>query len=71
MADIGMDVKPDSPLAKLCDDTLTTIATPPGRIYDNHELTVSPMKELKQSTEALADAVKPVVDTAKALKPLS
>lgn len=71
MADIGIDVKPDSPLAKLCDDTLTTIATPPGRIYDKHELTVSPMKELKQSTEALAEAVKPVVDTAKALKPLS
>jgi len=40
MADIGAGVKPDSPLAKLAGNTLTTIATPPGRIYDKHELTV-------------------------------
>jgi hypothetical protein len=46
MADIDADLKSDSPLAKLCGDTLSTIATPPGRIYDKHELIVSPMKEL-------------------------
>jgi hypothetical protein len=71
MADIDADVRPDSPLAKLCVDTLATIATPPGRIYDKHELVVSPMKEFRDSAQAAADAVKPVVDAAKVLRPLS
>jgi hypothetical protein len=71
MADIGVDMKPDSPLAKLCSDTLSTIATPPGRIYDKHELIVSPAKELKQCAQAVADAAKPIIEAAKALKPLS
>ena len=30
------------PLAKLCEDTLATIASPPGRIYDKHKLSDSP-----------------------------
>ena len=37
---------PNSPIAKLCSDTLATIASPPGRIYDKHQLTVSPTGEI-------------------------
>lgn len=70
MADLGA-ATPDSPLAKLCDNTLTTIAAPPGRIYDKHALIVSPIKELNRSAKAAAEALKPVAETAKALKPLA
>lgn len=68
MADIDVTLNPDSPLAKLCANTLATLAAPPGRIYDKHELTVSPIKELKDSAQAAADALKPIVDAAKILK---
>jgi len=71
MADVGGDLKPDSALAKLCSDTLSTIATPPGRIYDKHELVVAPAKELKQCAEAVAEAAKPILEAAKTLKPLA
>jgi hypothetical protein len=46
MADIGTSAPQGSPLSKLCDDTLSTIASPPGRIYDKHRLTVTPAGEL-------------------------
>lgn len=42
-----------TPLSKLCADTLTTIASPPGRIYDRHQLTVSPTDELKNAAKAV------------------
>jgi hypothetical protein len=35
------------PLSTLCSDTLATIASPPGRIYDKHQLTITPTDELK------------------------
>lgn len=56
MAEFGKDAAPDSPLAKLLDNTLTTIAAPPGRIYDKHELTVSPTAEVKALVEATVTA---------------
>lgn len=46
MSEIGSAAGSNIPLAKLCEDTLTTIASPPGRIYDKHKLTVSPTGEL-------------------------
>jgi hypothetical protein len=61
MSEIGKDVAPDSPLAKLCSNTLTTIATPPGVIYEKHALTVTPSDELKKAAKAavsVAAAVK-------------
>jgi chemotaxis protein histidine kinase CheA len=56
MAEISKDVAANSPLAKLCGDTLTTIATPPGRIYDKHKLTVSPSGEIAEAAKAVATA---------------
>jgi hypothetical protein len=55
MAEIGTDVMPGSPLSKLCSDTLATIASPPGRIYDKHKLTVSPSDELKDIGRSLTN----------------
>lgn len=61
MAEIGMDVAPDSQVAKLCENTLTTIAAPPGRIYDKHKLIVSPTDELGNAVKAAGEAVNSVV----------
>ena len=67
MSEIG-ELPLDSPLAKLCENTLSTIAAPPGRIYDKHRLTVSPIDELKDATKTVTEAVKPMADAARALK---
>jgi len=32
---VGAAAAPSSPLDKLCQDTLATLASPPGRIYEN------------------------------------
>jgi hypothetical protein len=58
MTEIGAAATADSPLSKLCADTLTTIGSPPGRIYDSHELTVSPTAELTNAAKAMTDVVK-------------
>lgn len=59
MADLADGATDGSPLGKLCEDTLSTIADPPGRIYDKHRLTVSPANELRAAAnEALSRAKK-------------
>lgn len=55
MKQIDEQVRPDSPLAKLCADTLGTIASPPGRIYDKHQLTHTPADQLKALIESAID----------------
>lgn len=54
MAAIGGSTPEGSPLSKLCGDTLATIGSPPGRIYEKHGLTVSPTGELTAATQAVA-----------------
>lgn len=49
MAQIGEDASEGSPLSQLCQDTLATIGSPPGRIYDKHRLTVTPVGELAEA----------------------
>ena len=48
MAKIGEEAKDGSPLSQLCQDTLSTIGSPPGRIYDKHRLTITPAGELAE-----------------------
>ena len=56
MADIESNVSEGSPLSKLCADTLATIGSPPGRIYDKHHLTVTPTSELaKVAAQVIAN----------------
>lgn len=50
MTDIANSTAENSPLGKLCGDTLATIANPPGRIYEKHQLTVTPSGELAAAT---------------------
>jgi hypothetical protein len=57
MSELGEAVTTNQPLSKLCSDTLTTIASPPGRIYGGHKLTVSPVDELKSATVVATQAV--------------
>lgn len=58
MAEIGSAASSNAPLAKLYNDTLSTIASPPGRIYDKHKLTVSPSRELKEAAETAGEMFK-------------
>ncbi|GAB4512208.1 MAG: hypothetical protein Tsb0026_15980 [Sulfuricaulis sp.] len=55
MSEVGSTAETNQPLAKLCSDTLTTVANPPGRIYDKHRLTTSPASELTEAAKGLAD----------------
>lgn len=57
MGKIGATASGNSPLGKLCDDTLATLASPPGRIYDKHKLTVSPADELASAARTVSSAV--------------
>lgn len=60
MAEIGASAQAGSPLSKLCDDTLATISSPPGRIYEKHHLVVSPSGELASAAaKALGAEKKP------------
>ena len=56
--EIGQAATSNQPLAKLCEDTLKTIACPPGRIYDKHRLTVSPTSELTDALNETTQAMK-------------
>lgn len=55
MAELSRDLAPTSPLARLCADTLTTISTPPGLVYDKHRMDPTP-------GTAASDMVKPLVE---------
>jgi len=57
MQEIAATVGAESPLGKLCHDTLIAIASPPGRIYEKHALTVSPSGEIKELAGALVEAL--------------
>lgn len=58
MSEMGAAGAANTPLSKLCEDTLATIANPPGRIYDRHELGVSPTTEIANTAKTLAEALK-------------
>lgn len=58
MSEIGTAASSNLPLAKLCEDTLTTIASPPGRIYDKHQLTVYPTADLTDAAKTVGSLVK-------------
>lgn len=54
MAEVEEQAGNDSPLTRLCADTLATIGAPPGRIYERHRLTVTPTDEIKDVAKTLA-----------------
>ncbi len=57
MSEVGDAATSNAPLAKLCDDTLATIASPPGRIYDKHKLTASPAKEMAGAAKEFSQVI--------------
>ncbi len=54
MSEVETSEEGTSPLAALCSNTLSTIAAPPGRIYDRHKLTVGPADEFAKAAHAIA-----------------
>lgn len=57
MAETTVDAQSNTPLAKLCEDTLATLASSPGRIYDKHKLTVSPSGELANAAKTITEGL--------------
>ncbi len=57
MSEIDTDKATKSQLAKLCENTLSTIASPPGRIYAAHKLIVSPVDEISGVAKVATDTV--------------
>lgn len=55
MKDVGADLDANSPLAQLCNNTLKTIAAPPGKVYDKQRMDPTP-------GTAAAEIVGPVVE---------
>ncbi len=55
MAEVGKDLDANSPLAQLCNNTLKTIAAPPGKVYDEQRMDPTP-------GTAAAEIVGPVVE---------
>lgn len=55
MAEVGKDIDANSPLAQLCNNTLRTIAAPPGKVYDKQRMDPTP-------GTAAAEFVGPVVE---------
>ena len=56
MKEIGTSAAPNSPLGKLCEDTLLTLASPPGRIYEKQPLTITPASEVAAIVRATLEA---------------
>ncbi len=55
---VGASAANNEPLKTLCDATLAQITNRPGRIYEKHELTVSPTAELLKAAQTIVDAAK-------------
>lgn len=60
MTEIGREV--DGPLAILCTNTLATLATPPGRIYEKHALAASPAAEISRAVKSLPSNLEKAAD---------
>jgi hypothetical protein len=65
MAEIGSAAESNKPLAKLCGDVLTTMASPPGRIYEKHKLTVTPADGFTEAAKATANIINPTTNPPK------
>lgn len=57
MSEVGAAAASNEPLAKLFTNTLATIASPPGRIYDKHKLTASPGEEMAGAAKAVSEVI--------------
>ncbi|MBB6241253.1 hypothetical protein [Rhodanobacter sp. MP1X3] len=64
MKDLGTASDSNAPLKLLCENTLEIIGTAPGRIYERHELTVSPAGEAATLAANIATSL-----AAKGIKP--
>ncbi len=55
MGEVGSAAATNEPLAKLCADTLQTIANPPGRIYEKNKLTATVADQLSEALRRIKE----------------
>jgi len=56
MAEIEGKAAPESALSRFCAGVLSVITNPPGRIYEKHQLTKTPLNALAESAVPIAEA---------------
>ena len=59
MTEIGSAAESDKPPAKLCRDVLTTMASPSGRTYEKHKLTITPADQFTDAAKAAGKILNP------------
>lgn len=57
LLDINSEARDQTVLGRLCSDTLATISAPPGRIYDRHKLTETPIDKIGDTVSAVSNAM--------------
>lgn len=57
LLDINSEARDQTVLGRLCSDTLATISAPPGRIYDKHKLTETPIDKISDTVSAVSNAI--------------
>jgi hypothetical protein len=55
MGEVGSATATNEPLAKLCADTLQTIASPPGRIYEKNKLTATLSDQISEAVKRIKE----------------
>ena len=63
MTEIGSAAESNKPLAKLCRDVLTTMASPPGRTYEKHKLTITPADQFTDAAKGAGKIFNPETNT--------
>ena len=57
MKELEGKAAPDSPLARYCEGVLSVITNPPGRIYEKHSLSQTPLNALAEFAGPIAEAI--------------
>jgi hypothetical protein len=68
MAEVGKDLTLDSPLARLCGDTLRTLSKPPSDVYDKHRMDPNLGTEAAEKLVPLLEEVSKVASRIPGLK---
>lgn len=63
MSELEGKAAPNSALSRLCSGVLGVITSPPGRIYEKHPLSNTPLSALSESAAPVAEAVTAVAKT--------
>lgn len=68
MAEVGGDLALESPLARLCTDTLRTLSKPPADVYDKHRMDPNPGSEAAEKVLPILEELAKVANKIPGIK---